>query len=152
MLFFIAGIMQGSHAGKNLHDQDYRERLSALVRAHFAGAQIYDPLANHRDSVDYDITTGRAVFAKHNRMCREVDVLIAYVPEASMGTAIEMWEAHEHGVGTVIAISPLTSNWAIQFSSHVIYENMAAFDAALQSGEVQRLIAERRALDCREDH
>ena len=122
------------------------------MRAQFADAKIYDPLADHRNSVDYDANTGRAVFEKHNRMCREVDVLVAYVPEASMGTAIEMWEAHEHGVGTVVAISPLASNWAIQFCSHVVYENMAAFEAALQRGEVQRLIAERRSPTGQEDH
>ena len=37
------------------------------------------------------------MFERHNDMCREVDVVIAFVPEASMGTAIEMWEAYQHG-------------------------------------------------------
>ena len=45
------------------------------------------------------------MFFRHNRMCREIDVLLAFVPEASMGTAIEMWEAYQHGAA-VITISP----------------------------------------------
>jgi hypothetical protein len=75
-------------------------------------------------------------------MCREVDAIVAYVPEASMGTAIEMWEAYEHGRGAVIAISPLAHNWAIRFCSHAVYGDFDEFAAALASGEVRRRIDE----------
>ena len=81
------------------------------------------------------------MFFHHNRMCREIDVLLAFVPEASMGTAIEMWEAHQHGAA-VITVSPLKHNWAVKFLSHAIYADLPEFEAALQSGEVARRIAE----------
>ena len=97
MRFFLAGIMQGSHLGALMHNQDYRGELGRLLREHFPGCTVYDPLADHRQSLDYDDEMARQVFYRHNRMCREVDVVIAFVPQASMGTAIEMWEAHEHG-------------------------------------------------------
>lgn len=145
MRFFLAGIMQGSRVGMSLHDQHYRAHLAELVTTHFAGAEIYDPLVNHQESVDYDEATGRSVFYEHNRMCREVDVLIAFVPEASMGTAIEMWEAHEHGRGVVIAISPLKENWAVRYCSHILFADLGEFQSALESGDVQRQIAARRA-------
>ena len=74
-------------------------------------------------------------------MCREVDVLVAFVPEASMGTAIEMWEAHQHGAA-VITISPLRHNWAVKFLSHALYADLPAFETALRSGEVARRIDE----------
>jgi hypothetical protein len=74
-------------------------------------------------------------------MCREVDVVLAFVPEASMGTAIEMWEAHQHG-RAVIAISPLDHNWSVKFCSHEIYPDVAAFEAALADGRVRQLIRE----------
>ena len=144
MRFFLAGIMQGSHTEKALHAQDYRGRLNDLVLKHFPGAEVYDPLPEHQNSIAYKDMQGREVFYRHNRMCREVDVVIAFVPEASMGTAIEMWEAHEHGRGMVIAISPLSRNWAIRFCSHLVYSDIESFEAALDAGTVQQRLAEGR--------
>jgi hypothetical protein len=140
MRFFLAGIMQGSHTEALLHDQEYRERITRLLETHFPHADVYDPLANHSESLGYDETTGRSVFFGHNLMCREIDVLLAFVPEASMGTAIEMWEAYQHGAA-VITISPLQHNWAVKFLSHAVYNDWAAFEAALESGEVARCVA-----------
>lgn len=143
MRIFLAGIMQGSHLAAVLHNQDYRTRLKQLLLAALPGASVYDPLADHRASLDYDDTQGRGVFYHHNRMCREVDVVIAFVPEASMGTAIEMWEAYEHG-RTVITISPLAHNWTIRFCSHAVYPDETAFEQALASGEIAELLAQRK--------
>jgi hypothetical protein len=144
MRFFLAGIMQGSRHDATLHDQSYRAELRSLLQQHFAGAEVYDPLADHRDSLDYDERTAREVFYGHNRLCREVDVVIAFVPQASMGTAIEMWEAHEHGCGIVVAISPLSHNWAVRFCSHLLYSDLEAFTADLQAGELARRISALR--------
>ncbi len=140
MRFFIAGIMQGSHTLNQMHDQDYRRRVAGLLAEHFPQAEIYDPLAEHRDSLDYDGLTGREVFFRHNRMCREVDVLLAFLPSASMGTAIEMWEAHQNGAA-IIAISPMKHNWAVKYLSHAIYADEAEFLAALRSGDFARRIS-----------
>lgn len=140
MRFFIAGIMQGSRRDLGLHGQDYRERLKELIDTHVAGSQVYDPLVEHHESVEYEDAKGRKVFYYHNRLCREVDVVVAFVPEASMGTAIEMWEAHEHGRGVVIAISPLEHNWAVKFCSHIVYADFDRFEQELESGQVLREI------------
>ena len=43
--------------------------------------------------------------------------------------AIEMWEAHEHGRGVVLAISPLVHNWAIKYCSHAVYRDLDEFEA-----------------------
>jgi hypothetical protein len=143
MRFFLAGIMQGSHLGAVLHHQGYRGRIEELLKAHFPQADIYDPLADHANSLDYDDQTGREVFFHHNRMCREVDVVLAFVPEASMGTAIEMWEAHQHG-RTVLTISPLTHNWAVKYLSHAVYADFDQFEAALASGAVAPLLGKNK--------
>lgn len=142
--FFLAGIMQGSHLASVLHHQGYRQRLKAAIAKAFPMAEIYDPLADHSESLDYDEATGRRVFYMHNRLCREVDVLVAFVPEASMGTAIEMWEAHEHGRAVVLTISPLSHNWAVRYCSHAVYADLEAFEAALASGEAAKAIEEAR--------
>lgn len=146
MRIFLAGIIQGSLAERSIHDQDYRRRLKELLARHLPDAHVYDPVAGHADSIRYDDATGRAVFVRHAEMCRDVDVLLAFVPEASMGTAIEMWEAYRHGAA-VIVISPLAVNWAIRFLSHAIYADLDAFEADLCSGRLARRIAEIR--NCR---
>ncbi len=138
--FFLAGIMQGSHLGQALHNQHYRDELKDLLREHFRDARVYDPLADHSDSVAYDDEKGRQVFENHNRMCSEVDVVVAFIPQASMGTAIEMWEAWKAG-GYVIAISPLVHNWVVRFCSHVVYSDLEQFERAVRTGEVAERIA-----------
>jgi hypothetical protein len=139
MRFFLAGIMQGSHAAARCHGQEYRAHLTELIERHFPAAEVYDPYAKHSTSLGYSHETGRDVFFRHNQMCREVDVLVAFVPEASMGTAIEMWEAYQHGAA-VLTISPLKHNWAVKFLSHALYADLAAFEAALETGEAGKVI------------
>ena len=144
MRFFVAGIMQGSHLGEVLHHQGYRDQLTQLLAEHFPDAEVYDPLADHQDSLEYDDQQGRAVFLRHNEMCSDVDVVIAFVPEASMGTAIEMWEAFQHGK-IVLTISPLAHNWVVRFCSHQVFSDFESFQAALCDGELQRRIAQWRS-------
>ena len=140
MTIFLAGIMQGSHVLPAMHDQDYRPRLKRLLALHWPEARVYDPLADHAASLDYAPETAREVFLKHNRLCGEVDLLIAFVPEASMGTAIEMWEAARHG-RVVVAISPLDVNWAVRFCSDVLYPSVESLERELASGELRTRVA-----------
>jgi hypothetical protein len=144
MRIFLAGIMQGSHTEAILHEQEYRSRLKDLLARHLPAAEVYDPLADHAKSLEYGERKGRDVFFRHNLMCREVDVLLAFVPSASMGTAIEMWEAYQHGAA-VVTISPLKLNWAVKFLSHVLYADLEEFSAALEDGSLSKRIAEVRS-------
>jgi hypothetical protein len=141
MRFFLAGIMQGSHVGAVLHNQDYRGRIKKLLAAHIPGAEIYDPLSDHGASLEYDDARAREVFWYHNRMCRTVDVVLAFLPEASIGTAIEMFEAYEHD-RIVVAVSPMQHNWAVKFLSHLLYADLEEFERAVISGEFGRKLNE----------
>jgi hypothetical protein len=145
MHIFLAGIMQGSHRESVLYDQDYRTRLQRLFTQHWPGCTLYDPFASHGTSLEYDHQTGREVFLSHNRMCRVVDLVVAFVPDASMGTAIEMWEAHEHGRGAVVTISPLVHNWVVRFCSDAIYPDIKSLELALESGELWTVVSEALA-------
>ena len=118
--------------------------LGELLRKHLPAAEVYDPLAGHGNSLDYDDETARRVFLDHVRMCRQVDVLLAFVPEASMGTAIEMWQAHECGQ-VVVTISPLKHNWAVKFLSDVLYADLLEFEEDLVSGRLAAQIEAARA-------
>jgi len=135
MRLFLAGIMQGSHRSAALHDQHYRGRLKQLLAEHLPAAEVYDPLADHAGSLEYGDEQAREVFLRHCQLCGEVDVVLAFIPEASMGTAIEMWEAVRHA-RAVISISPLVHNWVVKFVSHYNYADEESFLAALASGEV----------------
>jgi hypothetical protein len=139
MRIFLAGIMQGSHVAALVHDQMYRDTLRDLVQSHWPEAEVYDPFANHGNSIAYDRRRAGEVFMGHIEMCREFDLLVAYVPEASMGTAIEMWEAHQHG-RTVITITPLVHNWVVQLTSRAVYRDFDAFAHAVTTGEIDRLL------------
>lgn len=139
MRFFLAGIMQGSHLAATIHPQGYRGHLRELIERHVPGAEVYDPLADHEDSLAYGDDQGRRVFFHHCEMCREVDVVLAFVPEASMGTAIEMWEARRAG-RLVVVVSPMVHNWVVRFVGHVVYRDVEELEAALESGDFARKI------------
>ena len=143
MKFFIAGIMQGSKVAASLHAQNYRDELVRAIQKRFPDAEIYDPLEKNQNSLTYDFKNGRDVFLNHNRMCgEEIDVLVAYAPEASMGTAIEMWEAWKNDA-RVLTISPMTANWVVKFLSDAQFDDLDAFYKALESGAVSKLLQER---------
>jgi hypothetical protein len=127
--------------GTALHNQDYRGHLKRLLALHLPDAEVYDPLADHSNSLSYDDELGRRVFMHHNELCSEVDVVLAFVPEASMGTAIEMWQAHRHG-RRVVTISPLKHNWAVKFLSDIRYADVQEFEDALVSGSLLRQLGE----------
>lgn len=74
-------------------------------------------------------------------MCRTVNVVLAFLPEASIGTAIEMFEAYEHG-RIVVVVSPMQHNWAVKFLSHLLYGDLEEFERAVTSGEFGRKLDE----------
>ncbi len=130
---FIAGLMQGSRRDDNMHSQDYREDLKRILRKRFPGVKITCPFEENPNSLGYSDDYGRRVFLKILQQAAQVDLLIAYLPEASMGTALEMWEAYRAGV-RVWAISPLKSNWVVKFFSHRLFDSIEDLQAFLQLG------------------
>jgi hypothetical protein len=143
--FFIAGIIQGSSTSRELSDQSYRQRLIRLLKKVFPDASIVSPYDLHPDSIDYDLQKGKTTFFDMVNRATQCDVLIAYLPEASLGTAIEIWESHRNGV-IVWTISPMKENWVIRFFSHRIFHTMAEFEKFVL-GEAQEEVL--RALRCR---
>jgi hypothetical protein len=126
MKVFIAGIMQGSRLDKDVEDQGYRERIASAIRARLPDVDILDPWALHPDSPTYDDEHGKQVYLSLNDAAAQADVLVAYVPQASMGTAIEMWQAFQAGV-RVYTISPLTENWVVRFLSDRVFATLDEF-------------------------
>ena len=136
---FIAGIIQGSIPGGAVHPQDYRGELKQILQEHMPGARVYCPIENHPDSLRYEDDKARRVFFDHIEMVAASDCLIAFLPEASMGTAVEMYAAREAAV-PVITISPLSGNWAVKFLSDVILADSEEFRAYVASGGLAKFL------------
>ena len=126
MRVFIAGIMQGSRTDRAIDAQNYRSEIAEILQDHVPQVEIVDPLALHPDSVNYGPEQAKQTLIELATLAGQVDALIAYVPSASMGTAIEMWHAYQGNV-PVYTISPLADNWVVQSLSERVFPDIAAF-------------------------
>jgi hypothetical protein len=139
MRVFICGIIQGSHSELAIHGQGYRQRLKDLVEAHLPGAEVYCPQTLHPESLSYEDSRAFRVFEESVDAATQSDLLIAYVPEASMGSAIEMWEAKKVGA-RIVSITPLVHNWVVRYASDIIVENIDEFAELLKAKRVEALL------------
>jgi hypothetical protein len=142
MHVFLAGIMQGSRQDHLIDSQDYRQRITEAIQRHLPGAQITDPYALHPHSIHYDAETARDVFHSLTAAAAGADVLIAFLPQASMGTAMEMWTAYQAGKH-IIAVTPLVHQWAIRFTANEILADLDALLAYIESGRLAALAPPR---------
>ncbi len=130
--WFLAGIIQGSKAGIAIHDQAYRQRLTAAIEWYEPDAEVFCPFDGHHDSVNYDDARARQVFQENLERARQADMLIAYLPEASMGTAIEIWERARLGK-PVWVISPLATNWIVRLFAEKRFDSLEDFERYLEA-------------------
>ena len=137
--FFLAGIIQGSKRGLEMFDQEYRERIKSILNEAFPGCRIVCPVEDHPDSVRYTDAEAEGTFFANVEKAKQCDALIVYLPEASMGSSIEMWEAHHRGI-PVFTITPLASNWVVRILSDRLLPGMDAFEAFARSGEMDRVL------------
>jgi len=66
-------------------------------------------------------------------------VLIAYLPEASMGTALEIWEASRAG-RIILTISPLAENWVIKALATRNFVTLEEFADFVLQGKFESLL------------
>ena len=133
MRVFISGVMQGSLNGKGVEDQNYRRQITDILRAWRPDVEVIDPWAIWPDAVHYDMDKAKATLFEETALAAQADVLIAYLPIASMGSALEMWNAHQAGV-PVYAITALRHNWTVQALSTRTFHSLEEFAAFVQAG------------------
>ncbi len=138
MKIFIAGIMQGSRLDRYIVAQDYRRAIAQAIRERIPDAEIVDPNELHPNGVDYDDEQAKRTLLELAALAGQADLVVAYVPQASMGTAIEMWEAFRAGA-PVVTISPMAANWVIRHLSAVVLPDLDAFGAWVAGGGLDRL-------------
>jgi hypothetical protein len=130
--FFVAGIMQGSRQDDEICDQDYRASVRNIISLKYPEAEVVCPMELYPDSVGYGYEEGKATFLDLAHRAAQADVLVAYLPEASMGSAIEMWHAHTAGA-RILSISPMGDNWVIKFLSDRVFASMEDFEEFIAS-------------------
>lgn len=141
MRVFIAGIMQGSRLDRYIDDQGYRHSIAGAIERRWDNVEIVDPNELHPDGVNYDDKMARQVLLDMADLAGRCDLLVAYAPQASMGTAIEMWQAFLAGV-PIITISPMAANWVVRHLSDVLLPDLDAFDAWLAAGGLEQLLGD----------
>ena len=142
MQVFIAGIMQGSRLDRFIDEQDYRRIIAQAILDHEPSASIIDPNELHPHGVDYGDAEAKATLLDMAERAAQADLLVAYAPKASMGTAIEMWQAHRARV-PIVTVSPLNANWVVKHLSDVVLPDLSAFRRWVKDGELPTLLGRR---------
>jgi hypothetical protein len=93
--------MQGSRLDRFIGDQDYRRAIARAIREVDPTIEVVDPNDLHPNGVDYDDERAKATLLEMLELAGQADLVIAYAPQASMGTAIEMWQAFQAGTPLV---------------------------------------------------
>jgi nucleoside 2-deoxyribosyltransferase len=130
MRVFLAGVMQASLHGRGIVDQGYRNAIGDALLAKWPDLDVVDPLVLHPNSVEYDDEAARETLFALVTLATTCDLVIAYVPQASMGTALEMNAAYQAGI-PVIAISPMRENWVIRAVSDRVFHDLQSFMESL---------------------
>jgi hypothetical protein len=130
---FLAGVMQANRQDTLMESQDYRLTLSEALRRHIPDVQLIDPWAENPGSLAYDDDQARHTFLTMTSKASEADLLIAYLPLPSMGTAMEMWQAYQ-GNTYIIAITPYVHHWAIRFTANEVLPDLESLLGWLENG------------------
>jgi hypothetical protein len=139
---FVGGIMQGSKREMAVHDQTYRDQIAAIVHRHHPDIEIVDPAKLHPDSVAYTRQRAVETFRDSLQRAAAADALIAYLPEASLGTALEIWHAHQAGK-PVFVISTLLNNWMLWATATRLFPDIDAFSVFVAGGHLQRYLQQQ---------
>merc|ERR1712019_23905 len=108
--YFISGVMGGSKkkldSASDLVSQDYRTQISRIISSVDSDAYVVDPLETVKASAvrqgvtfedlmspTSDNSLVREAFEGVVALASQCDVIISNLPEASMGSAVELWEA-----------------------------------------------------------
>jgi len=129
---FLAGVIQGSIKDDSINSQDYREKIIKAMNNAHPEVEIFDPFNGHENSIDYDDKKGKETFFGALEVVKSCDLLIAFLPQASLGTAIELWEAYKAGI-PVWVISNMKTNWVIRFCAEKTFSDIDSFSEYLQS-------------------
>lgn len=130
--YFLSGVMQGKKAdGEGIEgtvNQDYRGQIKAVVLAADPSATVVEPwdLVGGFVQSTYPEGTPQSDMFRDDAHVRQAfqicvdaaakaDVVISYLPEASMGSAVEIHSARATGRKVlVVAPGSMAGNWVVR--------------------------------------
>lgn len=143
--YFISGVMLGSKqkldkAATDLAPQNYRQHIADVIRKVDPLAVIVDPLdaVKNRaermgqtfDQINTSDEAVRDAFTEVVEMVKDCDVIVSNLPEASMGSAVELWEARKANL-QIFTISPMKDNWTIRTVTDHNFSDLTDFQENL---------------------
>ena len=139
---FIAGVMQGSRRDGKIFSQRYRSEITRILSRWNNNLEVVDPDKTDPDRLFYNKRQARKMFFDYCDHVRKVDLVVSFLPKASMGTAIEMWEAY-HAKVPIISISPMKTNWVIKLLSNKVYGRIKDFrrDLENEQSELNKILS-----------
>ena len=141
--YFLSGVMQGAKADgdgvEGTVNQDYRGQLKAAILSADSSASIIEPWdlvgafvkeTYAEGTPQSDMFRDDAHVAQAFGICvdaaAKADVVISYLPEASMGSAVELHAAHQAGRKIlVVAPGSMAGNWVVRSYSNQTFQSIA---------------------------
>jgi len=142
MKVYLSGIVHGSESSHDIHNQAYREQIKNALSAKYKNVTVFSPVDKDGPKEIEDHGEAEKKFFEMIQQALMSDLIIAYLPAASMGSAIEIWEAYKNSKPVVI-ISPLKQNWTVRFLSTVVCKDLGEFEAYVASGKLDDLVLDR---------
>lgn len=142
MNIFISGVMQGSIKGAGIQEQSYRQRITEIVQNHHPDVEIVDPFMLFPDSVSFDDEKAKETLFTLVDIAANADMIVAYLPEASMGTAMEMLRAYDKSK-PIVTITPMDKNWFILTMSNKIFPSFGEFKNWVQITDLEKWVSEQ---------
>ena len=143
MKLFISGVMQGSIQGTGIQKQDYRHRITTIIQKYHPTVEIVDPIKLFPDSVAFGEEKAKETLVKLVDIATNADLVVAYLPEASMGSAMEMLRAYDKGK-PIVTITPMQKNWFILAMSNVIVPSFEAFEDWVSKTNLEAWVSEQK--------
>ena len=140
---FLSGLMQGSRQDRDVAAQNYRQLIAQTIREQHPGVEVVDPWELYPGAVDFTAEQARQTLLEEIELARTCDVMVAYVPQASMGSALEMWAAYESGA-RIISISEMTHNWVVRSLSTHIHPTLEDFLTFVKDGGLREHLDGRK--------
>ena len=140
--YFLSGVMQGAKADGDgvagTINQDYRANIKEAILSADAAATIIEPwdivgslceqlypAGTAQSDMFRDDAHVRKAFGTVVDAAAAADVIVSYLPEASMGSAVELHAARAAG-RRVLAIAPgsMAGNWVVRSYADHVFETI----------------------------
>jgi hypothetical protein len=133
---YVTGILQGSK-DKAFFPQDYRKKLVEAIKKSWQTTTVYSPTINTDVENPESLKEAVKQFEQQLAILKKANIVVAYIPEAGMGCAIEIYNAAMRGK-YVVTITPLKQNRVIRMFSHDIYDSIESFTEACKVGKFKK--------------